>query len=282
MQLTPRYGADPLIVLDGDPAAIAAPANAQRRRLVDVLAGLDDDQWQHPTRCEGWSVRDVVVHLDTTNAFWGFSLSQGLRGEPSQLLAAFDPVASPAQMVRDAAALDPHEVLARYTASSVRLAGLIDGLDADAWQVTAEAPPGHLAASAVIHHALWDSWIHERDICLPLGLPAPEEPEEVRCALRYAAALSPGFAVVQGTGRRGRLAIRATDPTVALDVAVGPDRVVVGEPGDASSDGEVDVVLEGTAVSLLEALSMRAPLECEVPADARWMLDGLAHVFDQA
>ena len=39
MQLTPRYGSDPLIVLDGPPAAIVAPVIAQRRRLVEVLEG---------------------------------------------------------------------------------------------------------------------------------------------------------------------------------------------------------------------------------------------------
>ena len=25
-------------------------------------------------------------------------------------------------------------------------------------------------------HALWDGWVHERDIALPLGLTPPEEP----------------------------------------------------------------------------------------------------------
>ena len=50
----------------------------------------------------------------------------------------------------------------------------------------------------VAHHALWDCWVHERDIVLPLGLPTAIEPDEVRACLRYAAALSPAFAISSG------------------------------------------------------------------------------------
>ncbi|MEX2627776.1 MAG: maleylpyruvate isomerase family mycothiol-dependent enzyme [Ilumatobacteraceae bacterium] len=33
------------------------------RRLAEALAGLDDGEWQRPTDCEGWSVRDMAGHL---------------------------------------------------------------------------------------------------------------------------------------------------------------------------------------------------------------------------
>lgn len=99
MQLNPRYGDDPVITFDGSPAAIAEPTIRQRRRLAAALATLDDEQWAHPSRCDGWSSRDVIVHLDSTNAFWAYSIVAGLRGEPTQLLATFDPVASPAELV---------------------------------------------------------------------------------------------------------------------------------------------------------------------------------------
>ena len=95
MQLTPVYGADPLIVLDGPPDAILGPVVRQRRRLVDALGRLDDEQWGRPTRCEGWDARDVIVHLDSTNSFWSFSIGAGVAGSPTRFLATFDPVASP-------------------------------------------------------------------------------------------------------------------------------------------------------------------------------------------
>src|SRR3712207_9533540 len=35
----------------------------ERRALLAVLEALEDAQWRTPSLCEGWSVRDVVVHL---------------------------------------------------------------------------------------------------------------------------------------------------------------------------------------------------------------------------
>jgi uncharacterized protein (TIGR03083 family) len=36
---------------------------AERGALADDLAGISDAQWQTPSLCEGWSVRDVLAHL---------------------------------------------------------------------------------------------------------------------------------------------------------------------------------------------------------------------------
>jgi len=35
----------------------------QRRSLADLLDGLRDEQWDHPSLCAGWTVRDVAAHL---------------------------------------------------------------------------------------------------------------------------------------------------------------------------------------------------------------------------
>jgi uncharacterized protein (TIGR03083 family) len=47
------------------------------RRLSDsfatTLAGVTADQWEDPTPCEDWSVRDLVRHaVDTQGMFLGF------------------------------------------------------------------------------------------------------------------------------------------------------------------------------------------------------------------
>lgn len=277
MQLTPRYGTEPLITMDGAPRDIAVPAIRQRRRLATVLATFTDEQWAHPSRCAGWSNRDVVVHLDGTNSFWALAIGQGLQGAPTQFLATFDPVASPAQMVSGAGDRTTQEVLASFTASASALADLWASLGDDEWAATAEAPPGHVSVSAVTHHALWDSWVHERDILLPLGIAPAEEADEIAACLRYAAALGPSFAVNNGTALRGTLGINATQPSVSAIVEIG-DRVHVC----CNSDSAPDVTLTGGAVALLEALSIRTPLEQSIPEEHRWMLTGLAEVFDVA
>jgi uncharacterized protein (TIGR03083 family) len=35
----------------------------ERHALAGELAGLTDEQWQTPSLCEGWSVRDVLAHM---------------------------------------------------------------------------------------------------------------------------------------------------------------------------------------------------------------------------
>jgi uncharacterized protein (TIGR03083 family) len=36
---------------------------AERAATLEILKSLDDDEWNAPSGCEGWSVRDVVAHM---------------------------------------------------------------------------------------------------------------------------------------------------------------------------------------------------------------------------
>lgn len=45
---------------DLDPFAIF---DAEAERLDQFFSGLDDDGWLRPSRCTGWTVRDVLAHL---------------------------------------------------------------------------------------------------------------------------------------------------------------------------------------------------------------------------
>lgn len=279
MQLTPRYGAQPVITLDGPPAAIAGPLIRQRRRLATALASFTDEQWSHPSRCAGWSNRDVIVHLDSTNTFWSMSIAAGVHGEPTRFLATFDPVASPAQLVTGSGDVSTGEVLARFVASTDALVGLCSSLDHAGWSAAAEAPPGHVSVSAVAHHALWDSWVHERDVLVPLGLAPEPEADEVAACLRYVAALGPALALNRGAAGSGVLAIDATGPDVVVVVDIGEEVVVRAGAAGAPT---VELRLAGDAVELLEALSVRRPLTQLIPADSVWMLRGLSDTFDVA
>src|SRR5947209_3114505 len=42
----------------------------QRRRLVELLEDLSDDEWTHPSLCEGWTVREVAAHVALQNTPW--------------------------------------------------------------------------------------------------------------------------------------------------------------------------------------------------------------------
>jgi uncharacterized protein (TIGR03083 family) len=272
----PRYDGPAVIEIDGDPDDVLAPLVRQRRRLAELLATLDDQQWMTPSRCEGWSVRDVVAHLAGAEAFWQFSVLAGLAGTPTTVMTAFDPVATPAQLVAGMATLSSAEVLQQFVTGMEGFLGAVDGLDAAGWSTTAEAPPGHVPIRLVCFHALWDCWVHERDIALPLGLSPTVESDEVDRCLRYAGALSSAFATVTGTAPAGPFAIAAQDPEVAAVIELGA--TVTVRSGDVPAGA---ARLEGDAVELVEALTMRVPLPAATPEPwIRLLGAGLASAFD--
>jgi uncharacterized protein (TIGR03083 family) len=265
-----------MLVLEGPVGDPAVPLLRQRRRLGALLSSLTDEQWAAPSRCAGWSTQDVISHLTTTNQFWAFSIASGRAGRPTQILATFDPVRSPAELVDAARGPADADVLAAFLESTEQLAAAIDGLDDDDWAVVAEAPPGHVALAAVVHHALWDSWVHERDIVIPLGLPCVVEADEVRDCLRYGVALGPMFLAAGGSERTGAFVVEATDPDVTIVVELGPTVRVHDGPAPAGAP-----CVRGSAVDLLEAFSTRADIPHGWSDDDVWMLRGLDEVFDR-
>jgi uncharacterized protein (TIGR03083 family) len=46
-----------------DDDQIWAAIDAHRLRTAELLEQLSDDQWRHPSLCDGWTVRDVAAHL---------------------------------------------------------------------------------------------------------------------------------------------------------------------------------------------------------------------------
>ena len=268
MLVNPRYGGEPVLTLDGPPAAIREPAIRQRQRLSDLVPLLTDDDWAHPSRCDGWSNRDVINHLDTVNGFWVASIKAGLAGEATELLATFDPSDTPDQLVGLAAELTTAQVLDGFLASNQKLIHALEALDDDGWTATAEAPPGHVSIAVLAHHALWDSWVHERDIAVPLGRTVAEEPDEIAAGLRYATALGPALRINRGDDRTGRLGVAVADPAVEFTVEVGESVAV-----RAGSAADADAELGGDAVTVLEAVSRRATLPPERVRGATWLVD---------
>jgi uncharacterized protein (TIGR03083 family) len=274
MLVSPRYEGPPIMSIAGEPGDQLEPVVRQRRRFESMLQGLGVDDWCSASRCEGWTVQDVVAHIVGVNAFWQASVRAGLAGSPTRVLVGFDPVETPALMVAPMRELSPGEVLEQFVASNDAFLDVIGGLSDAGWAALAEAPPGHLPIRLVVQHALWDCWVHERDVALPLGLIPPSEPDEVGSALRYVGALGPAFAVQSGGPRQGVYALEATDPTVHMVLDVG-ESVVARD--DVAPTGAP--CLRGDAVALVEALSLRVPLPPSAPRGWRQSLEVLATVF---
>ncbi|MBX9983488.1 maleylpyruvate isomerase family mycothiol-dependent enzyme [Mycobacterium gordonae] len=277
MILSPRYSGPTVVTIEGDPGDVAVPLVRQRLRLAELAATFTEAEWSAPSRCSQWSVRDVIAHIAGINPLYVMSAVAGLAGEPTRLMPHFDPAVSPLRMVEQVAALSSAQVLDLLVSSNAELIASAEALDGSGWCTSAESPLGEVPIRLVMSHALWDSWVHERDIVIPLGMTPTVVADEVVASLRYVAALTQGFAFGAGMECRGRFGIDATDPdfhcVMTVDDAVS---VRVERPGD-------DIpVLRGPAVQLTEALSTRLPLPADAPPEWRRLLAGLEHTWDLA
>ena len=276
MMLAPRYDGPVILTMDGSSTDQREPFTRQRRRMMTMLAALSDEQWTVPTRCDGWTAREVVAHLVTVNGFWRSSILAGLDGSPSRVLAGFDPAATPPMLVDWMSALGSSEVLDQFNTSSHALLDIIEALRDDEWATVAETPAGHVPIRLLVQHALWDAWVHERDISLPLEIASRVEHDEVTSCLRYAAAISPTLGLGLGQTPTTTLAVEATDPDVRFVIEVDGAVSVRDEP-------PADMpCLHGDALELTEALSLRVPLPSSTPPEWRQLLAGLATAFDSA
>ncbi len=274
VRIGPRYGSNPLIVLDGDPAAVVAPLLGQRRRLAAALAGFDEAAWSAQSRCAAWNNRDVVVHLTITNRFWAHSIAQARLGRPTRMLTDFDPVADPANLVRATPRASVADTLAWYRSTTEALGDCLVDLRPQEWALPAESPLGHVPISVLAHHALWDGWVHERDIAAGVGSDCPTVDDEVRHALRFVAAFAPALDLVHGaSGASHRAAIVTSEPDVAFTVEVD-DRVRVT---DGVALG-VPVAVRGRTTDILEGLSVRTALP--IDPGYRWLTHGLRRTFE--
>jgi uncharacterized protein (TIGR03083 family) len=277
MKVSPRYDGQPILEIDGPANDQAVIIARQRRRMESLLSGLSDDEWSTPSRCDAWSIQDVIAHLVGVNAFWEASVRAGLTGTPTRILAAFDPVVHPAMMVDALRAQTASETFDQFVASNDGLLDALAPLDDTGWSTRAETPAGHVPIRLLAYHALWDAWIHERDIALPLGIATAEEPDEMESALRYAAAIGSALAMGSGTAFSGVLGVVASEPDVYFTVVIDDSVHVRHEAPSADMP-----CVRGPAVELIEALSIRAPLPEGTCAEWHEVMHSLATVFDTA
>ncbi|MGW7434061.1 maleylpyruvate isomerase family mycothiol-dependent enzyme [Streptomyces sp. NPDC054861] len=86
---------------------VRAEIAAERRDLADVLDGLTDHQWNAPTLCSGWRVREVAAHMSMGFRYSFSRTALELARSGGNLHRMTDRVAR-----RDAAVLTPHDLAA--------------------------------------------------------------------------------------------------------------------------------------------------------------------------
>src|SRR5829696_8394886 len=88
--------------------AILTALGEQHAELATMLDPLDDAGWHRPTRCEGWTVADVVLHLAQTDGL-ALASAQGRFAEGIEMLAGGVERAANVNVDDGAAAMVAHE-----------------------------------------------------------------------------------------------------------------------------------------------------------------------------
>jgi len=134
-------------------------ARDEREEFALLLDGLTPEQWDSPTLCELWTVREVAIHTVsydelTTGGLVGRFLKGRLSVDRINALG-----------VADYADRSPEEITA---------------------MIRAHAEPHGLTGGFGGRIALTDGMIHQQDIRRSLGLPRTIDPQRLRTALDFA------------------------------------------------------------------------------------------------
>ncbi|MCU1448925.1 MAG: wyosine base formation [Acidimicrobiales bacterium] len=165
---------------------VVAALAEQQAELSSLLHGRDDADWHLPSRCEGWTVADVVLHLAQTNEMAIASVDRRI---PEYLEAVAREVGPPSS-VDDGAALmvarerdRPVADLRRRWQSTVDdfLARLrtADFHDRVTWVA------GELSIRTLVTTRLAETWIHTGDVAAAFGI-APAPTDRLRHIVRLA------------------------------------------------------------------------------------------------
>jgi uncharacterized protein (TIGR03083 family) len=256
--------------VEADPRDVVTAWHSQRARLHGWLAELPDDDWDGPTRCEGWDVALLVRHLSSATQFLGYTLAAASDGTATTLLQGMDTrttVASAAELLGDR---PPTEARAFLAETDGQVDAALDRLGDGGLQATAEAPPGHMAAHLVLSHFLFDSWVHEYDLLVPRGEQPPVDPLEARVVVGYLIGLA-SIAADEPVP----LDLRVADPVlrIGVDVVHGITTVT---PGNAPAGA---AVVEGRASDVVDRMTGRSAGPVGGDARGLGLLDRFALVL---
>ena len=275
MMLAPRYDGPTVLSIEGPADDQLVPFRRQRQRMMAMLAGAHGravEVGQSLRGLDGEGRRRSPCRRQRVLA-----LCRSLPGSPERprgCWVGFDPATTPPMLVDRMTALSPSEVFDQFVSTSEALLDIVSDLSDDQWSTLAESPGGHVPIRLVVQHALWDCWVHERDIAVPLDIAPATDTDELQSCLRYAAAIGAVLGLGLGNAPSTVVAVEATNPAIQFIVEV--DESVSLRDGGAAGVP----CLHGDALALAEALSLRAPMPTSIPAEWSLLLAGLATAFD--
>ena len=225
--------------MDDTLAALAA----QQEELADVLGALTDAQWRAPTRCAGWDVADVVLHLAQTDAMAVASAHGRFAEFVRELSAGAGPAnsvdESAARMVERERGAHPAQLYERWRDCAAQLIDVLGAMDLStrlSWVA------GELAARTLATTRMAETWIHAGDVADAVGVILVPT-ARLRLIARLAWRTLPYAFASAGKTMAGPVALRLE----------GPD----GEGWDFEPDAPVVTTVRGPATELCAVAARR-------------------------
>ncbi|MFD9893194.1 maleylpyruvate isomerase family mycothiol-dependent enzyme [Amycolatopsis sp. NPDC059027] len=154
----------------GPPIAVLPLLAREEQALVDVLTGLDAEQWAAPTACRDWTVHDLAAHI--------LGLKLGRLSRDRDGYRALEPRDSPEAWVTACRRLSPEVLFALIVDSTAQIADHWGRLDLDepgeslSW-AGPEPAPRWLDAAAEYS----EFWTRQQQIREAAGVPLLDAPE---------------------------------------------------------------------------------------------------------
>ncbi len=222
---------------------VVAALAAQQAELTELLADLAPERWSSPTRCEGWDVADVVIHLIQTNEMAVGSAHGVYEATVARLadgLAASGSVdEGAARMVARARGATPAELVRQWTLGAAELVEALNGIDLST-RVTWVA--GQLSARTLATTRIAETWIHAGDVAGAVGVTLPDT-DRLRHIAHLAWRTLPYAFARDGKSLRGPVAFRLAGPA--------------GDPWDFMPDDSPVTTIVGPAGELCAVAARR-------------------------
>ena len=263
---------DNRVVLDLIPIEVLGALMRLRTRLLERIDALPAEAADRPTRCSEWRAVDLVNHLADTTQWASAVTAAAVRGESAGIFAGFHVRRTPKQLT-DAAPHDLDAARARLHAAMEESLGQVADVVA-VGERPAETPVGPQPFPVAALHVLWDTWLHERDLCLPAGVEPPQHEDETRlCAVYTLRMVGLCIAMMGGEVSATVRLHGGTEVTLRLDAspALTSVRIVDDEAPQLSGD----------AATMIDALTGRGGLDAALdgPAELRTALGPLRAVL---
>ena len=200
------------------------------QRLDDLLAGLDDADWERSTCLPGWDVKAIVAHvIGTENVLLGAAqpaveVSEATHPHVRNDIGKFNEA-----WVEALSSQPPALLLARFRGDVARRKQALADMSPEAWDAVSFTPAGQDTYGRFMRIRVFDQWMHELDIRDAVGEPGGDEGPAAELALDEMAAAM-GFVVGKKAGApqgaRVRFALTG-DAARTIDVEVAERAAVV-------------------------------------------------------